>query len=80
MTLQEVIDCPNKEFVGQSSPKQDGDYKMVWKIDGINYTIQTNIYTGKCELVKTTKTVEIVDYETDDADETQVRFSLRIHL
>jgi hypothetical protein len=51
MTLQQVIDCPNKEFVGQSSPKQDGDYKMVWKIDGINYTIRTNIYTSKCELV-----------------------------
>jgi hypothetical protein len=31
-------------------------------------------------LTKTTKTVEVVDYDTDDADETQVRFSLRIHL
>jgi hypothetical protein len=31
-------------------------------------------------LTKTTKTVEVVDYDTDDVDETQVRFSLRIHL
>ena len=31
-------------------------------------------------LTKTTKTVEVVDYDTDDEDETQVRFSLRIHL
>lgn len=31
-------------------------------------------------LTKTTKTVEVVDYDTDDADETQVRFSLRVHL
>ena len=31
-------------------------------------------------LTKTTKTVEVVDYDADDEDETQVRFSLRIHL
>lgn len=31
-------------------------------------------------LTKTTKTVEVVDYDTDDEDETQVRFSLRVHL
>jgi len=51
MTLQQVIDCNDKEFVGQSSPKQDGDYKMVWKIGDTCYTIKANVYTKMCELV-----------------------------
>jgi hypothetical protein len=51
MTLQQVIDCDYKEFIGQSSVKHNGDYRMLWKIGDTCYTIKANVYTKMCELV-----------------------------